>query len=419
VTYAVLNATSLEAHLRANAAHLPHWFDASATLETTELSDGNLNAVYRVCSGNSSLLVKQGLPFLRVAGEGWPLSASRAGLEARVLEWQDRLAPGTVPRLYWHDPVMCLNVMEDLRGYAVIRHPMIERAQYNHLGSSIGAFLARVHHGTSDFALEPAAKKALTLEFLNPELCAITEDLIFTEPFEPVLLPPEQNRNNVLETVRPDLERLQANQPVRLAVARLKYRFMTAGEVLLHGDLHTGSIMATVPDVNGNAEIRVIDPEFAFFGPAGFDLGLFLANLLLNATAQRAHAPNETELHAYRAYLESQRRACWDTYSTDWLERMHHVSSASWRNAGFARRVLLETLRDACGFAGCELVRRSVGFAHVADVDSIQDDAKKADVIRQNLTLGSRLILGADKVYTFDDLERIVSDTLEPTGAQR
>ena len=44
---------------------------------------------------------------------------------------------------------------------------------------------------------------------------------------------------------------------------------------LLHGDLHTGSIMAEA------GKTMVIDPEFAFYGPMGFDIGALLANLLL------------------------------------------------------------------------------------------------------------------------------------------
>ena len=42
---------------------------------------------------------------------------------------------------------------------------------------------------------------------------------------------------------------------------------MGSPEALIHGDLHTGSIMVT------ESETRVIDPEFAFYGPMGFDVG--------------------------------------------------------------------------------------------------------------------------------------------------
>ena len=47
------------------------------------------------------------------------------------------------------------------------------------------------------------------------------------------------------------------------------------GEVLLHGDLFPGSLLRT-----GDG-LKVIDPEFCFFGPRAFDLGVFVAHLAL------------------------------------------------------------------------------------------------------------------------------------------
>jgi 5-methylthioribose kinase len=35
---------------------------------------------------------------------------------------------------------------------------------------------------------------------------------------------------------------------------------------------------------------QVIDPEFAFYGPMGFDIGAFLGNLILAYFAQGGHA---------------------------------------------------------------------------------------------------------------------------------
>ena len=405
--YAILTLETLPAYIRSKAAELPAWFDTGATLEIAELSDGNLNAVYRVTSATASLIVKQGLPYLRVAGEAWPLSATRAGFEALALEWQNRLARGSVPEPYLFDQDMCVNIVEDLRGYQVARQPMIDRLEIHGLGSSIGGFLARTLFGTSDFGLAAGEKKRLQAQFCNVELCEITEDLIFTEPFEAQLLEGKTNRNHFNAGVTVALEIMQGNAALRLEVARLKHRFMTAGQALLHGDLHTGSIMV---DVNG--EIRVIDPEFAFYGPMGFDVGVFIANLYLNAIAQRGHAPNALEASAYQSYLLGEARACWDAFSSGFTAQMLEANSVSWRNAGFADAVLLEVLRDACGFAGCEMIRRSVGFAHVLDVDSIADAQTRVTVLEQNLRLGSKLILERHTISTYADFETFISEAL-------
>lgn len=61
-------------------------------------------------------------------------------------------------------------------------------------------------------------------------------------------------------------------------------RFCERAQALIHGDLHTGSIMVT------SDSTQVIDPEFAFYGPMGFDIGAFLGNLVLAFFAQDGHA---------------------------------------------------------------------------------------------------------------------------------
>lgn len=55
----------------------------------------------------------------------------------------------------------------------------------------------------------------------------------------------------------------------------MQAKFITQAEALLHGDLHTGSVMVTQDTA------YVIDAEFAVYGPIAFDVGKFLANLLL------------------------------------------------------------------------------------------------------------------------------------------
>ena len=60
-------------------------------------------------------------------------------------------------------------------------------------------------------------------------------------------------------------------------------RFCERAQALIHGDLHTGSVMVTLEST------QVIDPEFAFYGPMGFDVGAFIGNLILAYFAQDGH----------------------------------------------------------------------------------------------------------------------------------
>ena len=414
MTYRILDSTTVIDYVRQHPKSRDV-LDVNAELKSAEIGDGNLNFVFRVfekASPARSILVKQAVPYLRVAGESWPLSPARAGFEARALEMEYRFAPELVPKPYWFDESMAINAMQDLRQHQVIRKPMVNRVRFSNLGATIGQFCAATLFGTSDFGLEAKAKKALQAQFANGELCEITEDLILTEPFEPALLEGKTNRNRFDPGVTEALEQLQGNLEVKANVARLKHRFMTCGQALLHGDLHAGSIMASNPDQHGVADIRVIDPEFAFFGPIGFDVGSFVANLFLNASAQHGHAPNVEARDEYFMYLFDQAHITWHTFQAGFLERMQHANSISWRGHAFQQAFMLEVLRDTAGFAGCEMIRRSVGFAHVLDVDSIKDEAKHAEVLRMNLRVGSVLIRAHRRVSSFDEIEALVESVM-------
>jgi 5-methylthioribose kinase len=408
--YKILDSTSILEYVRTHPT-AKEFINTDATLESAELSDGNLNAVFRVYekdNSTKSILLKQGLPYLRVAGESWPLSPERAGFEARALAHQYEVAPGLVPTPYWFDETMNINAMEDLREHQVMRKPMMAGTKYENLGVTIGRFLAATLYGSSDFGMAAKAKRQLAKLFANGELCEITEDLVLMEPFEPKLLGSKQNRNHFNPLIVKDLEQLQNDQDVKRNVAHLKYKFMTCGQSLLHGDLHTGSIMASVPDANGQADIRVIDPEFAFFGPMGFDIGLFIANLFLNTTAQHAHAKDDATRSSYRNYLYQQARDAWAVFEAGFAGRLETSNSISWRHKKFQDEFLLSVLRDTAGYGGCEMIRRTVGFAHVADLEGIADKKIRAEAEAVALNVGQELIKEHTRVSSYDDIEKIV-----------
>ncbi|OAE35827.1 hypothetical protein AXG93_4225s1310 [Marchantia polymorpha subsp. ruderalis] len=63
-----------------------------------------------------------------------------------------------------------------------------------------------------------------------------------------------------------DVRSLREDIELKSEIAELKARFCERTQPLLHGDLHTGSIMVT------ETSTKVIDPEFSFNGPMGFDV---------------------------------------------------------------------------------------------------------------------------------------------------
>jgi 5-methylthioribose kinase len=382
-----------------SAAHL----DPGGDLRAIEVGDGNLNLVFKVFDRTSdrSLLIKQALPYVRVAGPSWPMPAERAGYEARALALQHRCAPGRVPEPFWFDETLMLNAMENLADHRVIRFPMMEGQRYRDLGASIGDFLARTLYATSDFALDAAEKRGIMKGFANVELCRITEDLVFTEPYLP-----DAPRNRWNPRIDAEVAEFRADEGLKAETAKLKYRFMNSAQALIHGDLHTGSIMADDHD------IRVIDPEFAFFGPMGFDVGAFIGNLWLSGASHEIHSLDSTSRGGYRRYLIDEAKSCWATFEAGFRQRLETVTSPSWASRSFQDDFVASVLRDTAGFAGCKMLRRVVGFAHVADLDSIEDLGERARAERIAIRIGRRLVSEHARISSFADVVAIAAEAL-------
>jgi 5-methylthioribose kinase len=120
-------------------------------------------------------------------------------------------------------------------------------------------------------------KKAQVAQFINPEMCEITEDLFFNDPYQ------VHERNNYPAALEADVDALRQDTQLKLAVASLKHSFFSHAEALLHGDIHSGSIFVA------EGSLKAIDAEFGYFGPIGFDIGTAIGNLLLNYCGLPGH----------------------------------------------------------------------------------------------------------------------------------
>ncbi|KAB2328497.1 S-methyl-5-thioribose kinase [Cytobacillus depressus] len=354
-------------------------FPENSILSCREIGDGNLNYVFHITDSinEKGIIIKQALPYAKVVGESWPLTLKRSTIETNALKKHGEFVPQLVPEVYHSDEDLAITVMEDLSHLTIAREGLIKGQSYPKLSSHIGEYIARTLFSTSDFALHPFEKKRLAVEFSNPELCKITEDLIFTDPFF------DHETNDFEPELREDVEAIWKNNALKLEAAKLKLSFITDAEALLHGDLHTGSIFAS------ETETKVIDPEFAFYGPIGFDIGLFIGNLFLHAVSRE---------EAHRAVIFEHIENTWTVF--------HSVFSELWEQSnlevytkveGYKEYILQKIFSDTLGFAGCELIRRTIGLSHVKDLDGIADKDKRIAAKKQALALGEALILNRNK----------------------
>lgn len=378
-------------------------------IEIKEVGDGNLNLVFFVESKKNSICIKQPLPYLRVLKD-WPLTLKRSYYESEYMNIHSNHVSDLMPKIYDFDPELCTITMEKLSPHIIMRHGLINAKKYEKFAEDISTFMAKTLFFTSDLYLKADQKKELNSRFImNTELCKITEDLIFTDPYT-------YNKNNRWTSPHLDKQKkeIETNDDLKIAVSRLKVKFMSESQSLLHGDLHTGSIMLTENDT------KVIDPEFAFYGPMGFDIGALLANLLMNFFSQNGHEKSPGERKEFKKWIlnlinmiwiKFENKFCnlWDEYPEgdgypEQLFNNKHIIKTE------QKKYLQNIYTDSIGFAGAKIIRRIFGFAHNIDFDWIKDDKTRAICENKCANLGIEMQINPSK---FRDISSLIEAAIK------
>ncbi len=377
------------------------FFEAGADLETKEIGDGNLNYIFRVVDRKSgkSVVIKQAGSTARIS-EDFVLSLDRNRIENDILKLEGELAPGFVPKVYAYDPIMNCCAMEDLSDHLIMRGALLQRKKYPLFADHISTFMANTLLLTCDAVMDHKKKKALVGSFINPDLCEITEDLVYTEPFNDL-----KKRNDLFAPNKDFFEKeLYGDDALRLEAAKLKFDFFQNAQCLIHGDLHTGSVFVR-PD-----STKVIDPEFAYYGPAGYDVGNVLANLVfawINADTTIAEPAAQAD---YTSWLEETIAQSLDLFKQKWRALWDKaVTEPTAKYPGFAEWYFDGILRDTAGVTGLELCRRTVGLAKVKDIAGIENPAQRTRAERVAISLAKRCIFERDLIRSGEDYLRLLA----------
>jgi 5-methylthioribose kinase len=406
-TYAPVDGATLAATLAALPAIRDRLGGKASDWRIREVGDGNLNLVFIVEGETGAVVVKQALPYVRLVGDSWPLPLERSWFEYNALTEQARYAPRLTPRIFHFDRAQAMIVMEYLHPHIIMRKGLIRGVEYPKFAADIAEFLAATLFNTSVLAGSAAAHKARVELFAsNIALCKITEDLVFTDPYREAPL----NRWNrpYLDAQKQAFERDTA---LKVAAQARKYQFLTSAQALIHGDLHTGSIMLTPGDT------RVIDPEFAFIGPIGFDVGAVIGNLLIAYFAQQGHEASPHQRDGYRVWIFDQIKAVWAGFHDRFLSLWREATEGDAYVAGLftssedgsamegeRKRFMRIIFEDSLAFAGAKMIRRVLGLAHTEDLESIADAERRAFCENKVLALGRELLIGAKEFSGIADV---------------
>jgi len=379
-----------------------------------EVGDGNLNLVFIVTGDAGSIIVKQALPYVRLVGDSWPLPLKRAFFEYHALTRQAERDPDSVPEIYHFDEAQAIIVMEFFTPHIILRHSLMAGTKHEGMAKVLGQFCARTLFRGSDLSMDAAKRKADVALFVDSvALCEITETLVFSDPYF------DAERNHHTPQLDGLVAELRADIDLKVEAQHLKSKFCNNAETMLHGDFHTGSVMVT------ETETKVIDPEFALYGPIGFDIGMLLGNFWMAYFAQPGHASAVGEREEYQNWILGVVDEVWVEFSSEfsklWREERTGIlyEKALFEDQGHnlaSEQALAHRLQhiweDTLGFAGVEMIRRTLSLAHIAENDTIENEELRADCEARGLKLGRQLVVNRSRMNsmaTVNDLARIIA----------
>ena len=390
-TYFLMKEPDIEGYI---TEKLPCFFD-DEKLECKEIGDGNLNYVFRLKGADSgkSIIVKQAGETLRISDK-MRLSTDRGRIEAEILGIQRQYVSDLVPEVYLYDEVMCAIVMEDMVGYTMMRTGLIHHEIYPLFADHISTFLVETLLNTTDVVMCHKKKKERVKAFINPDLCEITEDLVYSEPYMDY-----NQRNNVFPSMADFVKKeLYEDKALHLEVAKCKFAFMNHAQALIHGDLHTGSIFIN------QEHTYVFDPEFAFYGPMGYDIGNVLANMFFAWCNGDAMIEDEKKRIEFCDWTLDTIEDITDQFISKFkVTFKERVTERMAKVEGFLEWYLSEILEDTATVVGLELIRRTVGMANVKDITSINDENKRVRAEKIVITLAKDCIMNRGKFISGKD----------------
>lgn len=217
--------------------------DAKAKIEVQRLEGGVSSSVFKATIGDRSIVLKQALPQLRVAGE-WLSDPSRSRIEYEAAAYLSKILPGYVPGVLARDAHRNLFVMEGVKNQGTWKEQMLGRTFDPDLGAMAGALLGNIHE----------------ISRLDPELPETFGDKRFFRELRIDAYIQEVGR------VHPLLATAAEKWTERLSNGRF---------CLVHADFSPKNLLVTQ-----NKHLVLLDHEVAHWGDPAFDLAFFLTHIL-------------------------------------------------------------------------------------------------------------------------------------------
>lgn len=315
---------------------------SNVTIE--EIGDGNLNFVFKVYDKKNCYAIKHAKPYLKLLGEDFKLTTNRILAEMNSLEYFHTLCPNYVPKIYHKNVDEKLFIMDYLQDYLPLREHGANINSYKHLGIFVYKLATN----------KPKEK----LYYECDDLKEITKNYVFEYPFID---------NHEALSILDYFPQKKFSEEFLKNLDYLKEVFLNSKQSLIHGDLHTDSIMIK------KENIAIIDSEFSLCSEVSYDIGNILAHTIFNSIA--------TKNNNYKIKIE----LLFQMLKS--LENFTYI------------------LQNSIGFCAIEMARRLYVPAKSKDLENIQDLNEKIKAYELSFEISN--YLGAN-INNFDSLESFI-----------
>lgn len=241
------------------------WLQDNETIEGVEKpGEGNMNFTLRIITNPRSFIIKQSRDFVEKypSVPAPPERVQREAMFYKLIGTVDALRR-MMPRLIGLDTINNVMNMEDLGAGRDFTFLYQENQILNQKDlSALIRFVTTLHGSIS--------RENTDHYISNKAMRELNHEHIFVYPY---LDDNGINLDDILPGLQEVAHRAKGNTTLKKELKKLGAIYLADGDHLLHGDYFPGSWLRT------NEGIQVIDPEFCFFGPVEFEIGVMIAHL--------------------------------------------------------------------------------------------------------------------------------------------
>lgn len=356
------------------------------TLE--EDGDGFVNFVFRVSDGKKKLIVKQG----RKEGRNvpMPLTEERNRLEYESLKIRKSIVPEYVPDVYFYDDVNKVFVMEDVSYLKIARFQMNRSVIFPKLPAQAAEYMAKTHFYTSEYYLEVEEFRKLTTHFMNDRMRRIFDTFAFIS---------KKNAEDFGGDTDPNFIGFLQDVVFDPFIVKERYlmreAYMKKCEAFIHADFHTSNIFAD------QDEMKVIDMEYTFCGPIGYDAG-YLASHFLSQYVCAAFRPFESaqKREDFRSYCLNGIAEMWEEYFRHFFACWDEDAKSYYKDIpGLKEDLQLRWLRDMIGFCANANLSRCSGDIGYPEYDDLPSEELRKHAVACSVLIDRTLFYKKDQ-YT-------------------